>query len=164
MAETNDDNDVVRETLSFLKKVSGNQVGAIILVCLIVVGFSIVSHDLWYFVVSAMAGYLVADIVISLFVSGEKGTVRVPLIGRSDKRGHAFIAYYVGVVVTTFVSAAVASYLISGAEAAFPDAALLIRVVVSVAVSILMFMEFFVRYYERWFSEGQRPHTHVREE
>jgi hypothetical protein len=156
------DDDMVRELFTFLKQVSGNQLGAIALVCLIVVAFSFVNHDLWYFVVSAMTGYLVADIVISLFVSGEKGTVSIPFLGRSEKRGHAFIAYYVGIVVTTFLSAALASYLLSAAEAAFPDAALAIRVLVSVIVSLLMFVEFFIRYNERWFF-GQ-PHTHVHEE
>jgi hypothetical protein len=162
MAEKHDDNDVVRETIAFLRHVSGNQLGAIVLVCLIVVAFSFVNHDLWYFVVSSMIGYLVADIAISFFVRGEKGAVSIPLVGRSDKRGHAFIAYYVGIVITTFISAGLASYLVSAAEAAFPDAVFLIRVAVSVIVSLLMFLEFFIRYNERWFFE--RPHTRMYEE
>lgn len=155
--------DMARHLLAALKNVSGGQLGAIALVCFLVVLFSFVNHEVWYFVVSAMMGYLVADIIMSFFVGGGRGTVRIPLVGHSEKKGHAYIAYYVGIVMATFLSAAGTSYLLTLAESSFPDAVLAIRIFVSVVLSILVFVDFYARYYERWFYY-ERPHSRRYEE
>ncbi|MFH0956703.1 MAG: hypothetical protein V1813_02475 [Candidatus Aenigmatarchaeota archaeon] len=146
---------MARQLFAFMKNMSGDQLGAIVLVCAFVVIFSFINHDVWYFVVSAMIGYLAADIIINFFVGGERGTIRIPLLGHSERRGHAYIAYYVGIIITTFLSAAATSYLLTLAETSFPESVLAIRILVSVVISVLVFVDFYFRYYERWFREDE---------
>ena len=132
-----------------IRNLSANQYGAIILVGVIVSLFGILLYDVWYFVVSTMIGYLVADIIINFFIGGGKGVAQIPIFGhQAQHRGHAYIFYSIGIVMTTFISAAGTSYILSLAESSFPGDIFAIRIFVSFIVSVLVFADFFFRYYD----------------
>lgn len=136
---------------AFLHHISGDQIGAIVLMCIFVSVFALINHDVWYFVVSTMIGFLIADIVLTnFFIGGGGGIAQIPIFGTlARRRGHAYISYYIGIVLTTFLSAWGTSEIIKFAESTFPNDIISLRVSISVIVAILVFVDFHSRYCER---------------
>jgi len=126
-----------------------NQIVALAVVCLIVYSFSIIMYDIWVFVVSAMIGYLVADIILTtFFIGGGSGLAQIPILGNLiQPRGHAYIAYYIGIVVATFSSAWGTSTILGMIETYLNEWVLYIRFIIGLITSILVLWDFNIRYY-----------------
>lgn len=59
----------------------------------------------WIFLFSILCAYLICDLTINLFIIGGGGIAQIPLTGHeSQEKGHAYIAFFVGIIGSTIVS------------------------------------------------------------
>jgi len=143
---------ILRAKMPSLKEILGSKSGAVILVTLFVIMLSFIRTDYWQLPVSAIIGYIIADLILTQFVGGGRGAVHIPLLDhlkRTKMGGYVYIAYYIGIVLSTFASAYATGSILSFVQTKFPNDILGVQVAESCVVSFLVYIELKVRYYER---------------
>jgi len=68
-----------------------------------ILGFAFPTY--WIFLFSIICAYIICDLALNLFIIGGRGIAQIPLTGhQSQEKGHAYIAFFVGIIIATLIS------------------------------------------------------------
>jgi MFS family permease len=68
-----------------------------------ILGFAFPAY--WIFLFSIICAYIICDLALNLFIIGGSGIAQIPVTGnKSQEKGHAYIAFFVGIIVATLIS------------------------------------------------------------
>ncbi len=75
----------------------------LIVLALLILGWLLPEY--WIFGFTAIFTYLLSDILLSLIIKGGNGIAIIPAINNQTKhKGHAYLAFFVGMIFSTVVS------------------------------------------------------------
>lgn len=70
-------------------------------------------NNLWNSIFTILLAYLIADVIKSMLIIGEKGIIQFPFLGTTQTQpgGHGYIIFLVYIVIGTLVSSWVGDYI-----------------------------------------------------
>jgi len=100
-------------TLKEIIKKLENKWTAILFSLAILLIFYNLYQNTWKFIVSILLAYLVADVIKSLLIKGEKGIIQIPLIGttKTQHEGHGYLVFLIYIILGTLGGAYIGEYI-----------------------------------------------------
>jgi MFS family permease len=82
---------------------------------MIILGFAFPTY--WIFLFSIVCAYLISDLVLNLFIIGGSGIAQIPITGHeSQEKGHAYIAFFIGIIGSTLISSFISEVIMKAIE------------------------------------------------
>ena len=120
------------------------------LVCflgMIILGFAFQQY--WIYLFSIICAYLISDLALNLFIIGGSGIAQIPVTGsHSQEKGHAYIAFFVGVIASTLISSVISDAIMVAIKSYDYWYWVAAMVVASLVLGIIVYADLRAKFYK----------------
>jgi hypothetical protein len=136
-----------KDTQDTIIELLENPVIAGVVICLALIVFGGLLPEYFFAVTAIILAYLMSDIVLSMFIKGGHGIGIIPLIDHYSKhKGHTFIAFFIGIILSTLICDTLADFLSDIAKTSTEWFTLV--VLFSIGLSFAVFVDLQAKFYE----------------